>query len=135
VWEGVAVLCKRPDGQSLLMVLQGQLHETPTWAVPGGSIEPGETPEQAALRETKEETSLDVRLLRRYTVVDGVKTYGAYRVHYFEAEVQGGETGHNDPDDLVHRVAWVPADRLPELVLTHPDQRQILTLFVSATAK
>lgn len=126
------MLCKSADEQSLLMVLQGQPHETPTWAVPGGSIEPGETPEQAAKREVKEETGLDVRLLRPYAVVDGVKAYGPYRVHYFEARVQGGEAESDDPDGLVHRVAWVLASSLPDLALTHPDQRQILTSFMAA---
>ena len=31
-----------------------------TWAFPGGKLEEGETPMQAAIRETKEETQLDV---------------------------------------------------------------------------
>jgi 8-oxo-dGTP pyrophosphatase MutT (NUDIX family) len=30
------------------------------WAYPGGKIEKGETPEEAAIRETKEETTLDI---------------------------------------------------------------------------
>tara|TARA_R100000008_G_scaffold75351_1_gene54543 strand:+ start:709 stop:1110 length:402 start_codon:yes stop_codon:yes gene_type:complete len=30
------------------------------WAYPGGKIEEGETPEEAAIRETKEETTLDI---------------------------------------------------------------------------
>lgn len=131
VWQGVAVLCRSADGRSLLMVLQGRRDETPTWAVPGGLIEPGENPEQAAVRETKEETGLEVRVLRPYTVINGVKAYGAYRVHYFEAEVVGGRARAADPEGFIHQVAWVPADRLRDLQLTHEDQRQILTSFLS----
>jgi 8-oxo-dGTP diphosphatase len=37
---------------------------TPPWSFPGGTIEPGETAEQAAERETLEETGLRVRALR-----------------------------------------------------------------------
>ena len=43
------------------------------WGFPGGAIEPGETPETAAVRETKEETGLDVsigRLIGVYTDLD-----------------------------------------------------------------
>lgn len=56
------------DGNKVLMVYVVQ----PTrkfWTLPGGGIEPGETPEQACVREFKEETGLDVyieRFLFRY---------------------------------------------------------------------
>ncbi len=39
-------------------------HEPFGWAIPGGHIEYGESAETAAVREAKEETSLDVKLIR-----------------------------------------------------------------------
>jgi ADP-ribose pyrophosphatase YjhB (NUDIX family) len=135
------------------MVLQGCPDEEPSWAVPGGSIEPGEPPEQAAIREVKEETGLEVRIVCLYAVVEGMKEYGAYRVHYFQGDivggkapktsgvletsevlkVVGGEAKAGDPDGLIHRVAWVPADRLPDLRLSHEDQRQVLMEFMGVS--
>ncbi len=37
----------------------------PVWGTTGGGIEDGETPKQAALRETKEETGFKVKVVRR----------------------------------------------------------------------
>ena len=71
-----------------------------------------------------------MRIRRRYTVISGVKAYGAYRVHFFEAEVAGGGMRSDDPDGLIHQVAWVPAQRIPDLRLSHEDQRGILAEFM-----
>lgn len=46
------------------------------WELPGGGLEYGETPHQALIRELKEETNLDIKILKP------VYTFTAVRPHY-----------------------------------------------------
>ena len=55
---GVGCIIVR-DGKILLIRRTGS-HGSGTWSVPGGHIEFGESPSQTAVRETKEETGIDI---------------------------------------------------------------------------
>ncbi|MFF2146190.1 NUDIX hydrolase [Kitasatospora sp. NPDC058190] len=60
---GIAVAIVVQDGRVLMVrrrVAEGQL----SWKFPAGEIEPGESPEAAAVRETAEETGLPANLVR-----------------------------------------------------------------------
>ena len=58
---GAAILVANPRGEVLLLKRAPESYFAPDkWGFPGGKIEEGETPLQAALRETKEETQLVV---------------------------------------------------------------------------
>ena len=54
-----------PDGEGCVLLIQraNDPYEG-SWALPGGFVDVGETVEDAAIREAKEETGLDVELLR-----------------------------------------------------------------------
>jgi len=56
---------KRPDGRTGIVLIERK-NPPYGWALPGGFVDYGETVEQAAIREAKEETSLDVELLGQF---------------------------------------------------------------------
>jgi 8-oxo-dGTP pyrophosphatase MutT (NUDIX family) len=85
------------DGQG--RVLLARHAEGDRWLLPGGAVEPGETPADAAVREAWEETGLLVRLTRLIGVFGGphyvVQYRNGDRASYvscvFEASMAGGQ--------------------------------------------
>lgn len=63
---GANVIILNSDRQILL-----QQREDASWGLPGGLLEPGESLEQTAIREVKEETNLDVHALHFLKVFSG----------------------------------------------------------------
>jgi len=59
----VDIIIEMDDGG---IVLIGRKNPPHGWALPGGFVDYGESLEQAALREAREETSLDVQLLEQF---------------------------------------------------------------------
>ncbi len=89
------------------------------WGFPGGAIEPGETPETAAIREIKEETGLDVtvgRLIGVYTDLEITYPNGDQAqsiVIAYELHVVGGELVC-DPDETLE-LKYFSAEEKPQL--------------------
>jgi ADP-ribose pyrophosphatase YjhB (NUDIX family) len=103
------------------------------WETVGGTIEPGESPEEAALRETKEETDLDVAvsLIAALGGPDCQVTYNnGDRVHYvsivYEGRVLHGEA--RPDDDEIEEVGWFTTDELQKLDLGPLAVAQLTTL-------
>ena len=66
----VGVVCFR--GEEVLLIRRGTPPRQGQWSLPGGRIEPGEPVRTAALREIKEETSVEAELIDLIDVVDAI---------------------------------------------------------------
>ncbi|MGJ3238738.1 MAG: NUDIX domain-containing protein [Anaerolineae bacterium] len=116
VFVGAAAIVTDADRQNILLQ---QRTDNGLWGVPGGSIEPGEEPAQAAIREVFEETGLHVEVMRLVGVFGGdgqIRAYAngdrfAYVSVTFECRVIGGEI---NPDPVESQdVRWFSIDNLP----------------------
>jgi 8-oxo-dGTP diphosphatase len=110
---GVGVFVRK-DG-TLLMQQRKNAHGHGTWSIPGGHMEYGETPQQAAIREVKEEMNVDIINPRVLGVTnDFMPAEGKHYITIFiEADYAGGEIRIGEPDSVA-AVTWQPADKMPE---------------------
>jgi ADP-ribose pyrophosphatase YjhB (NUDIX family) len=70
------------DGRALL-IRRGKAPLRGRWSIPGGTVERGESLEQALVREMREETGLEVRPLELLTVFDRIDRDGDTVVFHY----------------------------------------------------
>jgi 8-oxo-dGTP diphosphatase len=113
----------RDDAGRLLVVRRGHAPAEWLWSLPGGRIEHGESAAEAAAREVREETGLDVDV--GPVLITAVIADGTYRVQDFGARVVGGELRAGDD---ASEVRWVTDDELDDLELSPGLREQLLRL-------
>ena len=105
------------DGRLLLM----QREDFEVWCLPGGQVDDGESLADAAVREVREETGLDVALTGLVGTYSRPLWHGGIHVVLFEAQLVAG-TLTPDPVEVVD-LGWFALDALPAPLLVGQHQR------------
>jgi 8-oxo-dGTP diphosphatase len=95
------------------------------YALPGGFIEKGEKPKQALLREVKEETNLDVRIIEKIGIFDEEGRDPRGNVHSTAYRCIAEETFNMRSGDDSKEVEIIPKQRIKNLELAF-DHKKII---------
>lgn len=107
------------------------------YVIPGGGMEPGETPEKTAIRESYEELGLKIAIDRLLAKV----TYRGREQYYFLAKTTGGHFGTGKgpemlgkypPERGTYTPVWVPLSEIEKINLFPPSIAELVSSAVSS---
>ncbi len=127
MWIGGSRVVILNDEKQVLMLRHHQ-DDKDIWLVPGGAIEPDENSAEAAVREVKEETGLDVAIEGLIWHVEEVSEKRGQRfVNFFLARITGGELNlGEDPErieegQVMCEIRFVSKDEMQNLSVLYPE--------------
>ena len=130
-----AVVWRVHDGELELLLIKQFAHKD-SWGIPKGHLDKGESFEQCARREVKEETGVLVTLGERLpdthvSFKNESKTVVSYLANPVSNELLPGndEPRHDDPDCEVADAMWISVNKLPKI---HAYQQQLIAGAVEA---
>ena len=113
--EVVAAIIRK--GDKVFATQRGYGEFKDWWEFPGGKMEPGETPEQALVREIREELSAEISVDRFLCTVDYDYPQFHLTMHCFWCHVESGSLTLKEHEaarwlskEQLDSVDWLPAD-------------------------
>lgn len=123
----------RGAGEEIEVVIAGRDSDR-TWVFPKGTPDRGETIEETAIREVREESGLDVAIVRPIGAIDYWFAVPGERVHkvvhFFLMRSQGGDLSRHDHE--YDDVRWVPVADARRM-LTYDTYRDMLERAIAAS--
>lgn len=116
------VLLRTIAGRPHLAAIRPQGKPAGTWVLPKGNLEPGEKPAETAVREVREETGVEGRIVEKLGDVRYVYTWDGERifkvVSFFLLQAGRGRIGEIEEAMRVEvaDVRWLPLDEAPRLL-------------------
>jgi 8-oxo-dGTP diphosphatase len=115
---GVGAIIVRDE--QVLLVRRSNPPMQGEWSIPGGLVETGETTREAIIREVREETGLDIEVVKLAEVFERIVRDPDSRVQYHYVLIDyvcRATTGEAHADSDVSEVRWVNTDRLEKLAV------------------
>ncbi|MBQ9121791.1 MAG: NUDIX hydrolase [Clostridia bacterium] len=100
-----------------ILLVQQKLSDNRNWSLPGGRLERGETLSQGLIREMKEETGLDVEIVRMLYLCDVAASFNTIlHITFLLKRISGEiELPSNEFDENpIHDVKFVPISELAQ---------------------
>lgn len=123
---GVGVVVLRDD--AVLLIRRARPPREGQWSLPGGAQKTGESVVQAALREVREETGVDVEVRGLLDVIDSIQEDpdGRVRYHYTLVDVYAEwRAGEPVAEGDALQARWWPISEIPRLDLWSATLRMI----------
>ena len=133
---GVVLAELRPDAP-VALVAHRSARGSLQWTLPKGAQEPGESVEQTALREVREETGLEAELVGALDTIDYWFVWAPEQtryhkfVHYFLMRAVGGDFAEHDHE--MEDAAWFEPARAREQ-MSFANERRLLDLIPDVLA-
>lgn len=107
--EAVSCIIFHPSLEEVLLIKR---RDIPVWVLPGGGIEEGEIPADAARREAEEETGFEISIVRQVAKYRPINCF-TQPTYFFECAITGGapKICHETKE-----IAFFPLDNLPKLL-------------------
>ena len=119
------------DKNQILLVKRGPKYlESNKWALPGGFLNQGETTQQAAIREVKEETGYQTKILELFRINDNPKRPRELKrnniafIYLMKPLKKVGESDHE-----IKTAKWFDLDKLPPKNQIAFDHLKIIKLY------
>ena len=97
----------------ILMVQENKIGKKGKWNMPAGKLEENETLVDAAIRETKEETNLDVQISGLIAIQESITEMGQLIIFYFKGEYIAGEVSFNQEE--ISDVKWMTEEEIKDI--------------------
>lgn len=112
----------------ILMVKPRRGYNAGQWALPGGFVGYGETPEEAAIREATEETGVPCQIVRFLGTESRLGRTTSYHWHTFFYEARLEHEQFCPAPDEIESVAWIELDEALSFVSFYEGLREKLKL-------